>query len=1056
MATTIPGTDGADSLTGTDLDEVIYGYLPASPATDTGADTLSGAGGADTVYGGGGADTVSGDAGDDQVSGDAGNDTLRGGDGRDFLYGGDDLDLIGGGAGDDYALGGAGDDTIYGETGHDYLDGSDGADLLVGGAGDDTLGGGADALVDTLAGGDGIDDWRLETFGTLAYTFALNETPGAASLLRYDGVIVAVGRSMEAISFELGSGADSVTGGRLQDQVWGGAGNDTLAGLGGRDRLDGQEGVDSLSGGAGDDQVSGGSGPNPMVAVGLTDVLDGGAGSDLWEVQWSSAEGVRLIWKNGADAVTTLFSDGVATQTAVRFEHLNFSGYDGADSVVAGGGHDQLSGGKGADTLIGGAGDDAIIGDYYGDGVDSFDGGAGDDVWAQYGHVGPGALSFTLDDRPGATSVMIANGAIIAAGRNFERVYLYGGAGADRFVGGNGEDTLDGGDGDDRLNGGGGDDYVQDYYGDNTIQGGAGDDYLSGGGGSELIRGGDGADTLDGGRAPTGVDTLDGGDGADGWQVSGRGAEALSVTLNTDPNAASTAASNGAVIATATHMELLYADGAQGNDSLVGAGGADQLYGGEGGDTLKGGGGNDYIGGGFTLSAGGVDPAARDSLDGGAGSDVWSVEGYSLLAPLVLTLRAPNVVSKLGVGGVVAQTAINMDRLDVVGGVGADRFVGGAGADTLDGYFGRDTLNGGGGSDILAFYSFRQGVTASLATGTTSDGDVLISIENLIGTYYDDTLIGDDRANRIDGRGGFDSIEGGGGDDVLRGAYEADVLRGGDGADTATYFNRVIENTYEEAAISVSLATGTGRGGEAQGDRLFSIENLIGTIVDDALTGNGGANVLQGAAGADTLDGGGGRDTADYSLSDEGVTVSLAQGKGTAGDAKGDALSSIEDLAGSAFGDVLAGDAVANRLTGRGGADLLYGRAQRDALDGGAGADTLVGGEAADTLTGGAGADVFRFDNALVAGQADRIVDFDTRLDHVELARGVFRGLTVASLEDFAYVGAIGRDGSGRLFYDDRSGVLSFDADRGGPGKAIAIAVLTGSPHLTADDFALV
>ena len=73
--------------------------------------------------------------------------------------------------------------------------------------------------------------------------------------------------------------------------------------------------------------------------------------------------------------------------------------------------------------------------------------------------------------------------------------------------------------------------------------------------------------------------------------------------------------------------------------------------------------------------------------------------------------------------------------------------------------------------------------------------------------------------------------------------------------------------------MTVSLTSGSGSGGHAQGDTLATIENLTGSGHGDTLTGDANANTLRGAggndtlvglAGADVLDGGAGTDTASY------------------------------------------------------------------------------------------------------------------------------------------------------------------------------------------------
>jgi Ca2+-binding RTX toxin-like protein len=75
-------------------------------------------------------------------------------------------------------------------------------------------------------------------------------------------------------------------------------------------------------------------------------------------------------------------------------------------------------------------------------------------------------------------------------------------------------------------------------------------------------------------------------------------------------------------------------------------------------------------------------------------------------------------------------------------------------------------------------------------------------------------------------------------------------------------------------------------------------------------------------------------------------------GSASGGDAEGDKLISIEDLAGSDHSDGLFGDNGANSLYGVMGDDTLLGFGGPDRLVGGLGKDSLNGGDGADTLVG--------------------------------------------------------------------------------------------------------
>ena len=199
-----------------------------------------------------------------------------------------------------------------------------------------------------------------------------------------------------------------------------------------------------------------------------------------------------------------------------------------------------------------------------------------------------------------------------------------------------------------------------------------------------------------------------------------------------------------------------------------------------------------------------------------------------------------------------SQTLAGGDFNDTLSGLGGDDVLHGNGAnDTLDGGAGNDTLIDGVGNDLIggaggdSRWRRRQrharamrcrrrrdgGLGASTASGGDAAGDTLSGIENLTGSAQADTLTGDGNANTLDGDGGDDTLIGGAG---------GDTLIGGGGSDTASY-------AASGAGVTVNLGAGTASGGDAAGDTLSGIENVIGSAQADTLTGDGGDNVLEAA-----------------------------------------------------------------------------------------------------------------------------------------------------------------------------------------------------------------
>ncbi len=348
--------------------------------------------------------------------------------------------------------------------------------------------------------------------------------------------------------------------------------------------------------------------------------------------------------------------------------------------------------------------------------------------------------------------------------------------------------------------------------------------------------------------------------------------------------------------------------GNEGNDFISGGAGDDLAIGDRGDDTINGDEGNDSL----------IGSADDDIINGGDGDDLiigdyLVPEGFSIPLP-----EGGSIVLDLGPTG----------------------------NDTLSGGAGNDVISGDDGIDTVTYAQDPGGVTVTLGllfvpgVGTAQDGfggsDLLFGIENIIGSSFNDTLTGDSVGNVITAGAGDDKVSAGGGNDTVTGGAGNDFLDGHDGND--------VLNSGE------GDDTALGGGGD---------DTLIGGAGNDFLDGHGGDDVLNGGKGADILVGGlFGSDTASYSTSDIGVEVSLTTGTGSSGDARGDWLIDIENLEGSAFGDILTGNFVNNKIFGLGGDDKISGEAGDDTLNGQLGDDFLFGGLGNDELFGEQGRDV--------------------------------------------------------------------------------------------------
>ncbi len=350
-----------------------------------------------------------------------------------------------------------------------------------------------------------------------------------------------------------------------------------------------------------------------------------------------------------------------------------------------------------------------------------------------------------------------------------------------------------------------------------------------------------------------------------------------------------------------------------------------------------------------------------------------------------------------------------------------------AGDDTIDAGAGNDRFDGGAGSDTASYLSATAGVSVSLVKqGQSQDtvgagSDTLSSIENLSGSAFADTLIGDNRDNVLAGRGGDDFLDGrrgddtilgGGGADFMRGQFGNDRLEGGDG-------NDVLRGDYGDDVML---------GGA--GDDIYFVEAVNDVVIENPGEGSDEVRIYG----------------TDWTVSDGVETVRVLTGSGT--------------VTGNEERNVMFGSTNENELDGRGGDDYLNGGRGRDSLDGARGQDVLIGGLGQDWMTGGADADRFVFtdllDSAKGAINADVITDF-SQADGDIISLTQVDAISGGGDDAFTFVGDAAFSGTaGELRYEfDGNGDTLVQMDSDGDGAADMAIRLNGEIDLVSADFFL-
>ncbi|MEH1943814.1 MAG: calcium-binding protein [Nostoc sp.] len=688
-------------------------------------------------------------------------------------------------------------------------------------------------------------------------------------------------------------------------------GNDTLVGSSGADTIKGLAGNDTITGNGGNDTLTGGGGNDEFVysykgtkdIIIITDFRGVGKGTNptaavIAEVDTLNFQSNRLTAQN---LLLTQNGNNLEISFANNFDY-DYSG-DYSPKVIlqnfALENLDNLSKSTGATVDLGN-----IL--FYGQttATDSFD------------VFNANSTQSTIFNKNTVTFLNDLNNNV--KGFDNSDDVINGQGGDDKIDGLSGNDILRGGAGNDTLIGAAGNDTLTDSEGNNLLSGGDGNDALSASGdygegrggsisfgnsisGNNTFNGGVGNDTLDANYS-TGNNTLNGGIGDD----------RLNVVYSTGNNLLSSGA---------------------GNDYLSVSGYHDDQYGlfrrfyATGDNTLKGGAGDD------TLNANNT--TGNNTLNGGIGDDDLDVS----FATGDNTLNG-------GIGGDRFNIKNSKGNNLLFGGDGNDTFSGGTGSSYVSdlGITGKDTIDGGKGDDLLSFDTYTdetvnytipiERITTTFDTttntGVITEGTNIVTYKNIeqlniIGTKYDDNLVGSNGNDTLSGGyAGNDTIDGGEGDDLL-----------------------AVNYSNSEGGITTRFDTTTNIGLITAGANSITYKNIeqlsiSGTAYNDNLVGSNSNDTLStGDGGKDTIDGGAGNDYLGvaYNNTTTGITTTFDSttniGLITAG-TKSVSYKNIEQLS-------ISGTGYDDNLVGNNGNDTFsITNGGKDTIDGGAGNDLLA------------------------------------------------------------------------------------------------------------------
>jgi len=890
-----------------------------------------------------------------------------------------------------------------------------------------------------------------------------------------------------------GDVADLTASSTVGSNITGGADNDTINGGNGADTLNGSTGADSILAGAGNDTI-----------VGAQDdaLLDGGAGADVLQVG-ANFDDVSNGQINLVETVN-LTVTGLTVSLDAQTEALAINGFaTGASTIIGGTGNDTITGGSGADSINGAAGADSVLA---GGGNDTIvgaqddallDGDADADVLqigANFNDVSdaqvsgietvnltaagltvsldaqgalegmainaflnyapvtgvktdgtavtPESSAFTLGAITAGQSVTI-NGLTVTATAGATDVQL-----ADAFrgvavtgltrTGTSGTPTgwtgaaIVGGTGasltfTNTVNGDIADVTLVSTTVGSTIVGGEGADTITGSNGADSLTGGLGADSI---LAGAGNDILVGAQG-DALLDGGAGADVLQLGANFDDSDPAQVNLIETVNLTATGLTVLMDDQTEGLAINGFASGASTIVGGLGADTIIGGAGADSLTGG----------AGVDSVDGGAGNDT-----------VVVSTTADDGTDTL-VGGA------NTDTLRVTGALTFSGSVSGfeavslaeaavlviASAELADNAIVTVTGTNGGVTESVTFNGTALADNINLSTITSVTDAVLV----VNAGAQNDTIVGSNFGDSLNGEAGLDTITGGQGNDTMSGGAGADTfifvadavaetdtitdwsgdatsgqLGAGDLLNVTFAAPSTTANTIQvnPAAAPTTPAVLTFNESYDAGDQIAIVLAGESFTITVAAGRTSGFNVAQdvatvlstyggfNAADADLVNGATGFVVSPFgtqagvvSITNDGtdvgtpstftLTANVIDASGILFDAYGNGSSGLAAVNGRL--NVVATLGEDDTIVGGVGNDTIDGGDGNDSIVGNAGADSITGGAGADSLTGGLGADTFVIGSTGDGG--DTIQDFSVAQGDVLDLSGIALGDTIVT-----------------------------------------------------------